>query len=661
MLTENAENIVSDVSDSAALPEMLNRTTRPYPRHASLPALFAAQAAVHPDATALLFQDTRLTYGELNRRSNRLAHKLRTLGVGANTLVAISLDRSPDMITALLGILKAGGAYLPLDPDAPKARQEFVLQDAAVSLILTQESRKQFLPESSARVLCMDSDREQWAQESEENPAWEIGAEDLAYVLFTSGSTGTPKGVMVPHRAVVRLVCNTDFVHLDANETLLCMAPLAFDASTFEIWGALLNGATLAILPPQASAPCEIGAARARYGVTTLWLTAGLFHLMVEEQLDALRGLRQLLAGGDVLPVPQVRKAIENLPGCQIINGYGPTETTTFACCCRIDAVLPTNGSVPIGRPIANTRAYILNDNLQPAAFGTPGELVIGGDGVARGYLNRPEDTAAKFLPDPFHAEPNARMYRTGDRARYLPDGTIEFLGRVDNQIKIRGYRIELGEIEAALLQHSAIGAAAVIAAGAMQNNPQLTAYLTVRPGAAPNAATLRAFLRERLPEHGLPAFFRVLSAMPLTPNGKINRAGLESCPGEPLPSGIAFVAPRSDTERMVADIWQTVLEVAHVGTQENFFDLGGDSLRLTVVHGRLQEAFGLEIALTDLFQYPTVSALAGYLHAARAVAIGQTAQAMLAANHRAASDRAAQQKAALARRQQAVKGRNHV
>ena len=263
MLKETAETIVSDVSDSAVLPEMLNKTTRPYPRDASLPALFARQAAAAPDATALLFQDTRLNYGELNRRSNQLAHRLRTLGVGADTLVAISLDRSPDMITALLGILKAGGAYLPLDPDAPKARQEFVLQDAAVSLILTQESRKQFLPESSARVLCMDSDREQWAQESEENPAWEIGAEDLAYVLFTSGSTGTPKGVMVPHRAVVRLVCNTDFVHLDANETLLCLAPLAFDASTFEIWGALLNGATLAILPPQASAPCEIGAALA--------------------------------------------------------------------------------------------------------------------------------------------------------------------------------------------------------------------------------------------------------------------------------------------------------------------------------------------------------------------------------------------------------------
>ncbi len=677
-----------------------NRTATPYPREACIHQLFEARTAETPGAAALAFERSALTYDELNRRSNKLARYLRRRGVGPDVLVAVSIDRSLEMVIALLGVLKAGGAYLPLDPDAPPARLQFILNDAAVPLVLTQQHRARLLPDHPAQVVLVDSEWPAIEQEAAENPGYPVTAENLAYVLFTSGSTGMPKGVMVEHRAVVRLVCNTDYARLAPDEVLLQMAPLAFDASTFEIWGALLNGAKLAIMTPQTPAPAEIGQAIARHRVSTLWLTAGLFHQMVEGSLESLRGVCQILAGGDVLAVPQARKLLSALPNCRLINGYGPTECTTFSSCHTVTERDLAGSSLPIGRPIANTRAYILDPTGAPVPVGVQGELYIGGDGLARGYLNRPELTAEKFMPDPFadatYPQPRVpsgcetgrgqcsgsspfpvseangvgkrvpsgcgglgpRMYRTGDLARWMPDGAIEFLGRVDNQVKIRGFRIELDEVTAALLEHPAIGACAVVAQGDGPENKRLAAFVTVRQ-ASPTTTVLRAFLKQRLPEYMVPAGFWRLAEMPLTTNGKVDYSALAQGCGERLPSGVAYVAPGTGLEHSVAAVWQEVLELDQVGLDENFFDLGGDSLRLTRAHCKLQEALRIQFSVTALFQYPTVRTIARCLNEHRAGP--DTAQAPAQrSGPGSAEDRAARQRAAMTRWKQAGKGRNN-
>ena len=665
-----------------------NHTAAPYPREACIHELFEARVAAAPDSVALAFEERTLTYGEVNRKSNQVAHHLRGLGVRPDDLVAVSLDRSPETIVALLGILKAGGAYLPLDPDAPTARLKLILDDAAPAALVTQRRRLDGLPEYSGHVVLMDDDCAAVARESEANPVCATTAASLAYVLYTSGSTGAPKGVMVEHRPVVRLVCNTDYVRLNREEVLLQMAPLAFDASTFEIWGALLNGAKLAIMPPGTPDPAEIGRAIAHHGVTTLWLTAGLFHQMVECHIEELRGVRQLLAGGDVLAVPHARKLVHEFRDCRLINGYGPTECTTFSCCCPVDGHAFAAPSLPIGRPIANTRAYILDAAGAPVPAGVQGELWIGGDGFARGYLNRPELTAEKFLPDPFAGygspildsdpanstatshEPRAashepRMYRTGDMARYLPDGNIEFLGRLDNQVKIRGFRIELDEITAAMLEHPGISACATVAQGSGPDDKRIAAYITVRNTSHLTTVELREFLKQRLPEYMVPALFWQLDALPLTSNGKVDHSALSCRRGERLPSGVAYAAPRTSMEHTVAAVSQEVLAMDRVGLDENFFDLGGDSLRLTQMHWKLQQATGVKFGIVMLFQFPTVNAFAKYLHAHLASAgaaphapqVEKQGITEQSAGPGTADDRAAMRKAAMARWKQVAKG----
>lgn len=419
-----------------------------------------------------------MTYAELNRSANRVASGLRRLGVGPEMRVALCLERSVEMVAALLGTLKAGGAYVPLDPNYPKDRLAFMLEDSRPAVLMTERRLASALPDFAGPTVLLDPDIEPFVEESPENIQNVTDGGSLAYTMYTSGSTGRPKGVEVTHRGIVRLVRNTNYAEFGSGQVFLQFAPISFDASTFEIWGSLLNGALLAVMAPGPASLEELGHAIERFGVTTLWLTAGLFHPMVEDHVSSLRGVRQLLAGGDVLSVPHVEKALRELPDCVVINGYGPTENTTFTCCHAMSGEQRLGSSVPIGRPIANTRVYVLDEQLRLLPVGQAGELYIAGDGLARGYLNHPELTGEKFLESPFPEIEPGRIYRSGDLARYLPDGNIEFVGRLDQQVKVRGYRIEPGEIEAVLAEHDRVREGVVVAREDPNGEKRLVAYV---------------------------------------------------------------------------------------------------------------------------------------------------------------------------------------
>lgn len=589
-----------------------NDTRTDYPRDRCVHELFEEQASLTPDAVAVVYDGTALTYQELDWRANQLAHHLQRLGVGPETLVGLCIERSLDMIVGLLGILKAGGAYVPLDPDYPQERLAFMLEDTGATVLLTHQQHTARLPQRSLRVVCVDTDWITIAQERRDCLQSGTRADNLAYVTYTSGSTGKPKGVSIIHRGVVRLVKGTDYADLTADDIFLQLAPLPFDASTLEIWGSLLNGARLVILSPHTPSLEELGQVLLQHRVTTLWLTAGLFHLMVDERLEDLRLVRQLLAGGDVLSTSHVWNVCQTLRGRRMINGYGPTENTTFTTCYQVSSERPLGASVPIGRPIANTQVYILDASLQPVPVGVPGEVYIAGDGLARGYLNRSGLTAQAFMPHPFSREPGARLYRTGDLARYLPDGNIEFLGRLDHQLKIRGFRIELGEIEAVLRQHPAVCEAAVVAQereGSQGHDKRLVAYVVVQKEAQPTASELRDWLGSKLPDYMLPSAFVMLDAIPLTPIGKVDRRALPA-PDKAFARENAFVAPRTPTEETVAEIWKQVF-LHPVGVEDNFFDLGGHSLLATRVISLIRKTLAVELPLRSLFESPTVAGLA--------------------------------------------------
>jgi amino acid adenylation domain-containing protein/non-ribosomal peptide synthase protein (TIGR01720 family) len=587
-----------------------NNTQSDYPRDKCIHQLFEEQVKRSPNSIAVVFEGEQLTYGELNAKANQLAHYLQALGVKPETLVGICVERSLEMVVGLLGILKAGSAYVPLDPAYPSERLAFMLEDSRVPVLLTSIQQQKILPQQSGRIVYLDKDWEEIVQHSDQNPCSKVVPNNLAYVMYTSGSTGKPKGVSIVHKGVVRLVKAANYANFDAEETFLQLAPISFDASTFEIWGSLLNGARLVVMPPYKASLQELGQVIIQYQVTTLWLTAGLFHLMVDEQLESLKNVRQLLAGGDVLSVPHVKKVLQELKGCTLINGYGPTENTTFSCCYKITDFSLVRNSVPIGHPIANTQVYLLDEKLQPVPVGVPGELYIGGDGLARGYLNRPNLTQKKFIVNPFSNQPNSRLYKTGDLGRYLPDGNIEFIGRIDNQVKIRGFRIELSEIETLLRQHPDVRETVIIVTENITNDKQLVAYIVPYKELAPTIGNLRSFLKEQLPDYMLPSAFVTLDSLPLTPNGKVDRRALPAPEFQPE-FELSFVAPRTPVEEILASIWASVLALKQVGIYDNFFELGGHSLLATQAISRVRDALAIEIPLRSFFEAPTIAALA--------------------------------------------------
>jgi amino acid adenylation domain-containing protein len=599
-----------DADERRRVIEDWNRTDVPLPAEAGIHGLFEAQAAATPDVPSLLCGDETVTYAELNARANRIAHHLIGLGVEREARVGICLERGPALVAAILGVLKAGGAYVPLDPGYPAPRLAFMLADAGAAVLLTQESLRGGLPADGVRVVSLDAERDAIAAAPSENPARGADARSLAYVMYTSGSTGTPKGVAVEHRSVVRLVRGANYADFGPDQVVLAAAPASFDASTMELWGALLNGGRLALLAGGTPTLEALGGAIVRHGVTTAWLTAGLFQVMAQERLDDLGGLRQLLTGGDVIPPDAVARVRRRFPRVRVINGYGPTENTTFTCCHTVPATW-RGGPVPIGTPISNTRVYALDPALRPVPPGVPGELYTGGIGLARGYLGHPAATAERFIPDPFSAEPGARMYGTGDRARWRADAAVEYLGRVDQQVKIRGFRIEPGEVAAALGRHLDVADCAVIAREDAPGERRLVAYVV---GAA-SAAVLREHLKEILPDYMVPAAFVSMDALPLTPNGKVDRRALPA--PDPAAETQEYVAPRTATEEVLAGIWAEVLTRDRVGVDDDFFALGGHSLLATRVVSRVRAVLGVELTVRTLFEGSTVAQLAERVEAA--------------------------------------------
>jgi amino acid adenylation domain-containing protein len=596
-------------ADRQLVVEEWNQTATPYPAERSIPELFAEQAQRTPDAIAVELGDARLTYRALDARANQLAHRLRALGVGSGRVVGIQAKRSVELVAGLLGILKAGGAYLPLDPAYPAERLAFMLADARVDALLVDATAPALASSEGVQRLMLDPSWTSFRGEPETAPTSIPGGMDPAYVMYTSGSTGTPKGVVVPHRAIARLVVNTDYVTLRPDDVVAQASNVSFDAATFEVWGALLSGARLTIVErDDLLSTAALASAIEQRGITTLFLTTALFNELARSSPPALRGLRQLLFGGEAVDPRWVRRMLAEAPPARLLHVYGPTETTTFATWQLVEAVPADATTVPIGRPIANTTTYILDPQGRPVPIGVPGELFIGGPGVALGYLERPDLTAEKFVADPSTDDADARLYRTGDLVRYRVDGTIEFLGRLDQQVKIRGFRIEPGEIEAVLTEHPGVRDAVVMARDD-GGDRRLVAYV-VPEREDPSVAELRGFVGQRLPDYMVPAAFVLLASLPLTANGKLDRDALP--PPEAARPDLAdgYVAPRTPTEAKLADIWARVLGIEDVGVHDNFFDLGGDSILGMQVVARARQA-GLEISASHLFQHDTIAELA--------------------------------------------------
>jgi len=515
------------------------------------------------------------------------------------------------MVVGLLGIVKAGGAYVPLDRAYPGERLNYMIRDAGITVLLTEQQVLEGTLDAKIGngldAICLDRD---WSRESETNLGHLGTAETLAYIMYTSGSTGQAKGVGIPQRAVSRLVLQTNYARLGEEEVLLQMAPTSFDASTFELWGALLHGSRCVLYPGGLPNLKTLGQVIERHQVTTLWLTASLFNTVIDDAPEILRPVRQLLIGGEALSVTHVRQANQRLPNTQIINGYGPTENTTFTCCYTIPKVLNESRSIPIGTAIANTQVYLLDRYLNPVPVGVVGELYTGGEGLARGYWGRADLTAERFVPNPFGQTEGERLYRTGDLARYLPNGSIEFIGRVDNQVKIRGLRIELGEIEFVIKQHEAVREAVVVVRQDGEGEKRLVGYMVMRSESTGKSDGIREFLKTKLPDYMIPGSLVELEDLPLTANGKINYEALPTASESNKRAEAAYVGARDGVERKLIRIWEELLGVRPIGVKDNFFDLGGHSLLATRLIARIEKTLG-NVSLSSLFQSPTIESLA--------------------------------------------------
>ncbi|HEY9881712.1 MAG TPA: amino acid adenylation domain-containing protein, partial [Leptolyngbyaceae cyanobacterium] len=580
--------------------------------------LFEAQVKRRPTAIATTFGSQQFTYQDLNQGSNQLARYLQRLGIRSGTPVGICLDRSIEAIAAMLAVLKAGGAYVPLDPSYPPERLHFMLEDAGIERVITKANRAASLRTGKAKIICLEQEWGAIAQESDGNLPISSSADQLAYIIYTSGSTGTPKGVMVPHRAVNRLVCETNYVQIDPSDRIAQVANLAFDAATFEVWGALLNGAQLIGIERETTlSPADFAAQLEQQKISTLFLTTALFNQTVSQIPAAFRSLKHVLFGGELVNVERVRSVLHHGKPEHLLHVYGPTENTTFSTWYEVEAIPENATTIPIGQAVANTKMYLLDAHLKPVPAGVIGEIYLGGDGLAKGYLNRPELTAERFIPAPFERTGEAGgskeiplLYKTGDRALYRTDGNLEFLGRTDNQIKLRGFRVELGEIEVAIAQHPAVQTAVVLVRELDSNN-QLIAYVVPKTSAVITEPDLRSFLKTKLPVYMLPAAFVMLDTLPLTANGKVNQKALPMPNLIPARGPSPTIAPTTSVETALVELWIQLLGRSQVGIYDNFFDLGGHSLLATQLVSRIRDCLQIELPLRAVFETPTIAELA--------------------------------------------------
>jgi amino acid adenylation domain-containing protein len=612
--------------------------------------LLADQAQRTPDKTAVVFRDRTLTYQALAERAELLACHLRGLGVGRDTIVAICMDRSIDTVTALWAVLKAGGAYLPVDPSYPAERVQFMLSDSEARVILTERKMQTRFEGQRAVILCVDGDIEREPLAAIDRGSHSARPEDLAYLMYTSGSTGTPKGVMIEHRNLVNFCAAMEAVVGRGPGVWLAVTSISFDISVLELLWTLTRGFTVVVQAEEdklsLAGKRSVADLMERFGVTHLQCTPTLARMLFwsKQTPAAMKSLRKLLVGGEALPVAlanQLRDALE----AEIYNMYGPTETTVWSTSHKLEG---SSEVVPIGRPIANTQVYLLDDERNLVTIGEVGELYIGGAGVARGYWKRDELTAERFLPNPFSDRPGDRLYRTGDLARYRADGSIEFLGRIDHQVKIRGFRIELGEIETALGKHPAVQDVVAVPRQDADGNQLVLAYVVVRPEHHVSPREMQLLARRTLPEYMVPSVVTLLDRMPVTPNGKVDRKALLSRAAAAAAYG-ATTGTRTELESMLSQIWKSALDVGAVSLQANLFELGATSLMVADAAATIGRALNREIRVTDLFAYPTIGSLAAYLSGAGGNGCGDET----------GEDRGAARRAALARRTRTAAARS--
>ena len=589
----------------------LNDTAAQFPGADTIHQLFEEQAQLRPDATALVFEQHSVSYAELNRRANRVARRLRALGVATDMPVGVYMERSIEMVVALLGILKAGGAYVPLDPDYPRERLKFMLHDANCALLMTQLKHILSLPEYTGPVLTLDAECTALKDEPDANPGYPVSPESACYIIYTSGSTGRPKGVINIHAGVAnRLKWMRDAFAISPNERFLQKTPYSFDVSVWEFFEPLICGATLVIARPggQRDSAYLIDTIE-RERITTVHFVPAMLQIFLEDPgLARCHSVKRVVCSGEALPLDLQDRFFKRM-NSELHNLYGPTEASV-----EVSAYACERGSarrcVPIGKPIANTRLYVLDSELQPAPQGVAGELYIGGVAVARGYLNRPELTAERFVHDPYNPAPGAKMYKTGDLARVLPDGNIDYLGRRDHQVKIRGFRIELGEIESALARHPSVRDC-VVAAVDLNGGKKLIAYVVFCTGSTVETRELRAFLEKQLPLFMVPSTFIKLNAFPLTASGKVDRLALPASDESSEAPPDANSSPRNEKEHAVLAIWKSVLRSERIGIFDNFFELGGHSLLCIQVLSRIRDQLKVEFPLQQFFESPTIAGLA--------------------------------------------------